>query len=280
MVEITKREDGVLVRCNGEFDPAQTVFCGQCFRWEDLGNDTVCGVVQGHAQTIYYDREEDTALFLDCSTELFEQLWHDYFDFGTDYSAIRARISKNSPIAEKAAAFAPGIRILKQEPWEALCSFILSQNSNIPRIRGMLARLCEHFGEKTADGFVFPTVERLAQCTPEDLAPVRAGFRARYLCSAAQLVSSGVVDLEAARMMELSEARAHLMQICGVGKKVADCTLLYGLHRMECFPVDVWMKRVLERWFPGEDGGRFGEDAGVAQQYLFHYSRSHPESLA
>lgn len=279
MVEIKKSGDGVLVYCRGEFVPSQTVFCGQCFRWEDLGNDTVRGVVQGRAQKIYYNETEDTALFPDCSMALFESLWYDYFDFGTDYREIRSRIAQSSPVAAQAATFAPGIRILNQEPWEALCSFILSQNSNIPRIRGMLARLCESFGEKTGEGFVFPTVERLAQCTVEDLAPVRAGFRARYLCSAAQLVSSGIVNLEAARTMELDEARTHLMQICGVGRKVADCTLLYGLHRMECFPVDVWMKRVLEKWFPGEDGTRFGSDAGVAQQYLFHYSRSNPESL-
>ena len=124
---------------------------------------------------------------------------------------------------------------------------------------------------------LFPRPERLANCTVEDLAPLRCGFRARYLIDAAQKVSGGQVDLEQLRTLPLMEAREQLMQIVGVGVKVADCALLYGLHRLEVFPMDVWMKRVMTRWFAGKEPDCFGPYAGIAQQYLFHYSRNHPE---
>ena len=117
----------------------------------------------------------------------------------------------------------------------------------------------------------------MAQLTPDDLAPLRAGFRNRYLIDASQKVASGAVDLEKCRYCDYDEARAELMKITGVGVKVADCTLLFGLHRIEAFPVDVWMKRAMEKLFPNMKPEDFGEYAGIAQQYIFHYSRMHPE---
>ena len=146
---------------------------------------------------------------------------------------------------------------MRQDPWEALCSFIISQNNNIPRIQGIVQRLCQHFGQRTPDGFLFPTPERMAALTV-DLVPLRSGFRAKYLLSAAQLVSAGQVDLEALRVMPMEEARASLMQIVGVGPKVAECALLYGLHRLEAFPMDVWMKRAMAALFPGYQPEDFG----------------------
>ena len=119
--------------------------------------------------------------------------------------------------------------------------------------------------------------ETLAVLSPDDLAPLRAGFRNRYIIDAAQKVASGEVDLEACRTLEYEQARRELMKITGVGVKVADCTLLFGLHRIEAFPVDVWMKRALKTLFPGMTPADFGEYAGIAQQYIFHYSRMHPE---
>ena len=189
-------------------------------------------------------------------------------------------LSALHPALKAAAEFAGGIRILKQEPFEALCSFIISQNSNIPRIKGIIERLFLHFGEPflyhNETRYAFPTPKKLASCTPEDLAPLRAGFRAKYLIDAAKRIASGEIDLEAVRKMPLPDAKAKLQTISGVGPKVADCALLYGLHRTECFPMDVWMKRavsLLPRLSPAD----FGENAGIAQQYLFHYVRMHPE---
>ena len=194
-----------------------------------------------------------------------------------DYAGVRAQLCQAHPDLTKMAEFAPGIRLLRQDPWEALCSFIISQNNNIPRIQGIVQRLCQHFGQRTPDGFLFPTPERMAALTVEGLAPLRSGFRAKYLLSAAQLVSAGQVDLEALRVMPMEEARASLMQIVGVGPKVAECALLYGLHRLEAFPMDVWMKRAMAALFPGYQPEDFGEYAGIAQQYIFHYSRSNPK---
>ena len=158
---------------------------------------------------------------------------------------------------------------------ELLCSFIISQNNNIPRIKGIIQRLCETLGEPSEEGlFHFPSPQRLAASSLEELAPLRAGFRAKYLLSAARLVTEGKVDLQAIPEMELEKARETLMLIHGVGPKVAECALLYGFHRLEAFPMDVWMKRVMAQWFPDKTPENFGPYAGIAQQYLFHYIRT------
>ena len=149
---------------------------------------------------------------------------------------------------------------------------------NIKRIKGIVQRLCENFGEEISPGdFAFPTPQKMAELSADDLAPLRAGFRNRYLIDAAQKVYSGEVDLESCRTLDYEQARKELMKITGVGVKVADCTLLFGLHRIEAFPVDVWMKRAMEKLFPGMMPSDFGDCAGIAQQYIFHYSRMHPE---
>ena len=204
-------------------------------------------------------------------------IWYDYFDLALDNGKRRNEISRLHAVLCEAAKYAPGIRILRQEPYQALCTFIISQNNNIKRIKGIVQRLCEYFGEKIEGGYAFPTAEKMAQLTPDDLAPLRAGFRNRYLIDAAQKVASGAVDLEKCRYCDYDEARAELMKITGVGVKVADCTLQFGLHRIEAFPVDVWMKRAMEKLFPNMKPEDFGEYAGIAQQYIFHYSRMHPE---
>ncbi len=263
-----------MVRIPASFDPDQTLDCGQSFRWEKTG-DTWQGVAFGRRLALKQEGEE---LVFSCTPEEFESLWREYFDLDTNYNAIRRELSAMDPVLEKACAYAGGIRILRQEPWEALCSFIISQNNNIPRIKGIIQRLCETLGEPAADGeFLFPTPQRMASSSLEELAPLRAGFRAKYLLSAARLVTEGKVDLQAIPHMELEKARETLMLIHGVGPKVAECALLYGFHRLEAFPLDVWMKRVMERWFPQKKPEDFGPWAGVAQQYLFHYIRTFEE---
>ena len=180
---------------------------------------------------------------------------------------------------KEASAYAPGIRILQQEPWEALCTFIISQNNNIKRIKGIVNRLSTSFGNKIGDTdfYTFPKAETLAKLTPDDLAPLRAGFRNKYIIDASQKVATGEVDLEKCKIVPYDDARAELCKIKGVGNKVADCTLLFGMHRIEAFPIDVWMRRAMEKLFPNMTGEDFGEYAGIAQQYIFHYARMHPE---
>lgn len=271
---------GVEILAADTFDLFQTLSCGQCFRWKKQGDGSFFLTALGKTCLISQDRRDQTVVFHNVSPAEFTAVWAPYFDLETDYQTIRVRLSALDPTLAEAAAFAPGIRILRQDPWEALCTFIISQNNNIPRIQGIVDRLCESFGAPIPGGYAFPTPQRLAALSVEDLAPLRAGFRAKYLCSAAQLVTDGTVNLAALYTMPLAEARQHLTQIYGVGSKVAECVLLYGFHRMECFPMDVWMKRVMERLFPGRDSTFFGPDAGIAQQYLFHYARQHPHLLA
>ena len=257
-----------------DLDLAQTLDCGQSFRWTAQPDGTYSGVAFGRSVTVALD---GTDLIIGNAPKEDEALWRDYFDLDLDYGMVRRQISGLHPILREAARYASGIRILRQEPYEALCTFIISQNNHIRRIKGIVSRLCEHFGEPVDGGFAFPSAESMAVLSPEALAPLRAGFRARYLVDAAQKVASKAVDLEKCRTLPYEDARKELMKITGVGVKVADCTLLFGLHRTEAFPVDVWMKRALETFFPGMSPSDFGAYAGIAQQYIFHYSRMHPE---
>ena len=258
-----------------DLDLAQTLDCGQSFRWVEREDGGFDGVAFNRSVTV---RLDGTDLYIENADESDRELWHSYFDLDLDYGKIRAEISAIHPILADAAKYAPGIRILRQEPYEALCTFIISQNNNIKRIKGIVQRLCEQFGDRLPDGtYAFPDAEKMASLTADDLAPLRAGFRNRYLVDAARKVADGDVDLEKCRSCDYDEARRELMQITGVGVKVADCALLFGLHRIEAFPLDVWMKRAMATLFPGMTPGDFGQYAGIAQQYIFHYSRMNPK---
>ena len=268
-------ENFILIPDVRDLDLEQTLDCGQSFRWTKQDDGSFSGVAFGKYVNISLD---GTDMVIKNAAPEDEKIWREYFDLELDYGKIRGDISKLHPVLEDAARYAPGIRILRQEPYEALCTFIISQNNNIKRIKGIVARLCESFGDEIDEGvYTFPTAERLAELTPDDLAPLRAGFRNRYIIDSAKKVASGEVDLELCKTADYEAARAELMKITGVGVKVADCTLLFGMHRVEAFPVDVWMKRAMEKLFPGMSANDFGEYAGIAQQYIFHYSRMHPE---
>ncbi len=267
-----------LVRVPACLDLAQTLDCGQAFRWRLAGGEGGMweGAALGRSLQVH---ESEGELCFHCPQGEFDALWRRYFDLDADYGAKRAALSALSPVLAQAAAFAPGIRLLRQDPWEALCSFIISQNNNIPRIKGIVHRLCQMWGDPIPGSAwrAFPTPQALAALSPEDLAPLRAGFRGKYLLDAARKVAGGTVDLEAIARAPAGFGRAELQKIHGVGPKVAECALLYGFHKTECFPMDVWMKRAMEVLLPGFSPGDFGGNAGLAQQYLFHYSRLHPQ---
>lgn len=253
------------------FDPGETLDCGQSFRWVKTAENTYEGIA--FRKYLSISLETDKLILRGTTLDDFNHIWRDYFDFGRDYGEIKSIFNGDETLS-KAISFTGGIRVLRQEPWEALCTFILSQNNNIPRIKGLVQRLCECFGEMITGGFAFPPPERLAGLNIEDLAPVRAGFRAKYILDAARKVASGEVDLGSLYTMLMYEAKAELMKIHGVGPKVADCTLLYGLGRVECVPMDVWMKRVMSAFYPNGFPGEIAHIAGIAQQYLFHYMRT------
>ena len=255
------------------FDLNETFNCGQCFRWNEKSENDFIGVAKDKVLEII--KNENNIILKDVSEKEFKEIWFNYFDLGLDYDIPKKKISKLHPILKKASEFAPGIRILQQEPWEALCSFIISQNNNIPRIKGIVERLCANFGKRIkANYFTFPKAEVIANLTEDDLLCIRSGFRAKYILDAARKVSSNEINLSGIKEMPISEARAQLMKIKGVGPKVADCALLYGLHMLKAFPIDTWMSKAMKEFFPDLTREDFGEYAGIAQQYVFHYIRT------
>lgn len=267
-------DEKVFIKYVSNFDLSQTFDCGQCFRWNKNEN-SYSGVVFGRELKAFSKEKE--IVFTGTTTEEFNSIWKSYFDFSTDYKKIGEKLSNFNPVLKKAYEFCPGIRILKQDPWEALCSFIISQNNNIPRIKKIILSLCEQFGNKLESNYSFPGAEKLSLLNEKDLLPIKSGFRAVYILDAARKIASGEVNFQEIGEMPIENAREELKKIKGVGNKVADCVLLYGMHRLESFPMDVWMKRVMDYFFSGQTPKIFGDYAGIAQQYLYHYSRSNPE---
>lgn len=254
------------------FDLNETFNCGQCFRWNEKSENDFVGVAKGKVLEII--KNGKNIILKDVSGKEFKEIWFNYFDLGLDYDIPKKQISKLHPVLKKASEFAPGIRILQQEPWETLCSFIISQNNNIPRIKGIVERLCANFGKRIKENyFTFPKAEVIANLTEDDLLCIRSGFRAKYILDAARKVYSNEINLNCIKRMPISEARAELMKIKGVGPKVADCALLYGLHMLKAFPIDTWMSKAMKEFFPDLTREDFGEYAGIAQQYVFHYIR-------
>lgn len=275
-INIEAREGDVVVSGLKNFNLDDILDCGQCFRWEKLEAGVFRGVAFGICRTVR--QEKDRLVIHGASIGEFDDVWYEYFDFERDYSEITERLRTDEAM-RRAVEFTPGMRVLRQEPWEALCSFILSQNNNIKRIRGLVSRLCENFGEEIDGGYAFPTAERLAALSPEELAPVRCGFRADYIIDAARRVSGGEIDFEKIRALPIREASGELQKIRGVGPKVASCALLCGLGRAESLPVDVWIDRALKTFYPNGMPESISDIAGLGQQYLFHYVRNEKNAL-
>ena len=254
--------------------PYKTFECGQCFRWNPDGSGGYTGAASGRAARVF-------ALGGTARVECEEAdigFWRDYLDMGTDYDAARESVMCGEYLTD-CARTGEGIRILRQDKWEALCSFIISQCNNIPRIKSIVEKLCELFGEpfETPWGrrYAFPPAERVALLEEPELAPLHAGYRAPYIINAARAVASGEMDLDAAAGMDADAARAYLKTLSGVGDKVANCAVLFGLHRLDAFPIDVWIKRALREHMPPDfDPKTLGEYAGLAQQYMFFAERA------
>lgn len=258
-----------------ELDIAATLDCGQCFRFSVEPDGSVSGIAFG--KNLRLSQTETEILFYDTSVQEFEKIWKPFFDLDTDYAVIKQCLSQDETLRE-AIRYSPGIRILRQDSFEALVSFIISQNNNIPRIKGCIDRLCRRFGEPVGeDVYTFPTPEALASASLEDYAGLSLGYRDRYVWECSRAVASGELNLHTVASMPLMEARDTLLSLKGVGVKVAECALLFGFHQMGAFPVDTWMKKALSRFYPKGFPELFAGVAGLAQQYLFHYIRTCPE---
>lgn len=266
-----KQERTVLLAGTHELNILKTFECGQCFRWNADEKGVYTGVAVGRPLTL---KAENGGVYC-TAAESDLPFWQDYFDLGSDYAAASSRFTEPEYL-KTCAEHGAGIRILKQEPWEALCSFIISQCNNIPRIKKIVETLCRLFGEQLPDGqFTFPDAEKISSLTLEDLMPLHAGYRAQYILNAAQAVAGGQLDFGLLRQLPPEEALKKLLEIHGVGIKVANCFMLYGLHIMDRFPIDVWMKRALSEHFPQDfDPSCLGSFSGLAQQYIFYYART------
>lgn len=281
---VIEGKDSIKVEGVTDFDPVHTFECGQCFRWirEDDGSYT--GIVGNKVGNIKYQNEILEIRNSDMND--FAGTWYDYFDLGRDYSAIKKKLKKDE-IMEKAIKSGHGIRILRQELWETLISFIISANNRIPMIMKVVAALSRRYGEEVEYGgklhYTFPGVDILSGACLEELEVCKGGFRCKYILNTARLVSGGEVDMGRLTALGTDEARSLLVRLPGVGDKVADCTLLYSGTKYDVFPTDVWVKRVMEELYFKREGtfkeiqsfakDYFGGLAGFAQQYLFYYAR-------
>jgi N-glycosylase/DNA lyase len=271
-----------------KIDIFKTFDCGQCFRFDPVslyGNKYEFGGVAYGKYVVFAQNSPYELKIYGTTPEEYKSLWRHYLALDTDYEAINSSIisATKSAHMEKAVLYGDGIRILRQEPWECVCSFIISQNNNIPRIKKIISALSEKYGEKIEQNnttyYTFPTAKALCDAGEEAIFALKTGFRAKYIIDASSKISSGETDLEAILNEENFDTCVDILcKIKGIGLKVASCALLFGFNKTEAFPIDVWMKRALEKYFPdGIDLNALGKNAGIAQQYLFYYERYNNE---
>ncbi len=266
-----------------DYDLAATLDSGQVFRWQKVG-ETWHGVLDQHALQL-----TQTKNGIHAQTKVMVKDWkflREFLQTEINLATILKTFPHDAPM-QQAVASCPGLRLLRQNPWECLASFILSSTKQIVQIRQIVANLCECFGEPTLDrqAKCFPTPQRIAAASEADLRACKMGFRAPNLHAAAKIIAEGKLDLAKIRTLDYFAAREKLMTLRGVGGKIADCVLLFGYGFEAAFPVDVWIERALqELYFPRRRADKkrlqkfaathFGPHAGFAQQYLFHYMRT------
>lgn len=283
-MDITSKNNNIILENIADFELEHIFDCGQCFRFGKTGENTYTGVAGAHALKI--SQYGKTVTLYDTSERDFYDFWYDYFDLSCDYGKIKKTLSKD-PVMREAIKYGEGIRILRQDLWETIISFIISASNNIPRIKGIIERFCQAFGEEIRymgkTYYSFPTAEKTAGLAINDLSVIRAGFRDKYIINTAKEIAGGNFSLNSMRSLPTPDAKKMLMTLSGVGNKVSDCILLFGLNRADAFPVDVWIKRIMEYcYFDGETPisaisalaeEKFGSLGGYAQQYLFFWAR-------
>ncbi|WP_305767138.1 DNA-3-methyladenine glycosylase family protein [Candidatus Epulonipiscium viviparus] len=271
-----------------DFNITQTLECGQIFRFYKIEPDNFNIIVQDKVVNI--SQREDQLFIENTTLDEFNLFWKNYLDLDTNYKIIKDTLCEIDIHMNNAIRFGGGIRILKQDPFEMLISFIISQNKAIPHIKQCINNIAERFGQpifqeiSSETYYAFPTLAQLQAATIDDLSECKVGFRAAYIKDAIDKLSSGEVDLTSIASLETADARKQLMKIKGVGKKIADCVLLFAYYRTDVFPTDVWIKRVVEGFYFNQEETKlevidtfakntFKDFAGFAQQYLFFYAR-------
>ncbi len=263
------------------FDVAKIAESGQCFRLLPLHDGRYQLVAMG--RLLLLDPRTPGRMGFACGEAEFTAIWRSYFHLDGEYAAYHAAIPKDDAFLQAAARFGRGIRILRQEPWEMLVSFIISQRKNLPGIRTCVSRLCELCGQPIEGGAIraFPTPEALADQPLDALSACGLGYRGPYIKQTAQMVARGQLNLSSISALPDHELLEELRRAPGVGVKVASCVMLFGYHRLDAFPIDVWIERVLERRYHGAfDPTPYRGFAGVLQQYMFFYERAMAKSGA
>lgn len=283
-MHIREEKEAIVIEGTTAFDPEQIFECGQAFHW--------VRETDGSYTTVAFDeilnlrREGERILLTGTTAEKFHRHWHDYFDLATDYESIHERLSGDA-VLQKAIEFGRGIRLLNQPPFETTISFIISANKQISGIKNSVFKISEHYGNYLGEFrgrpyFSFPTAERLAEVDPLELKEIcRVGYRNEWIVKTARMIHQGDVSFEKDIHLPREELRDKLLTLPGVGKKVADCILLFSLKKRETFPVDVWVERTMKNLYSEQNtkdiGAHaeklFGKDAGYAQQYIFYYGR-------
>lgn len=272
------------------FDIVHIFECGQCFRWNRIDKNTYIGVIKG--TVIKVNQEEKKLTFTGVSENDFKETINYYFDLNTNYSEYKKELSNIDNFMKESIKFGSGIRILKQDLWECIISFIISANNNIPRIKKIIERISKEYGKKIEfeenTYYEFPTPEELSKASIEDLRTLGTGFRDKRIFNTTKMILEKQVDLEKLVKMEnTQDMRNELLKLDGVGPKVADCILLFSLKRLDVFPIDVWVRRVMNDLYIHKEEEekvnklelqklaeeKFGSLAGMAQQYLFYWKR-------
>ncbi len=284
VMEVQVKNNDIILKNVRDFNLTHIFECGQAFRFNKTGENEYTGVAKGHALTI--SQVDNEVILHDTSYDDYCNIWHDYFDLSTDYGAIKEAVAVDHYMRE-AINYGYGIRILKQDLWETIISFIISASNNVGRIKGIVERLCIAFGEEIEYRgkvyYSFPTPHILSSLTKDKLGIIRAGFRDKYIIDAYKKITDNQIRLDTFGTLTTQQAKSTLMSINGIGEKVSNCILLFGLGRTDSFPVDVWIKRIMEYcYFDGEQSisaisnlakEKFGEFGGYAQQYLFYWAR-------
>lgn len=277
------KDNKILYKNFGDYHLAQTFLCGQAFRFDEY-RDGFKGFVE--KQLCYITLDSDSSAEGICGEKavMTVELLHtqptddlavkigQFLSLDTDYTALKKRFAQNETLA-KAIDFAPGIRVLNQDFFETLITFIISQNNNIPRIKQLCDRLSERYGTKVGDTYAFPTAQQMKDITEQDYKDMKFGFRAKYLADAVAKVLSVEISEAVVKSLSYEEAQKYLMQIKGVGPKVADCVLLFSCRQWRSFPKDVWIKKAMAQLFPDGIPKEAEGYEGIAQQYIFHYAR-------
>lgn len=285
-MKLYEKDNSIILEEIENFDAKAIFTCGQAFRWYEESDGSFTTVHLGRVLNVL--NEKDRVIFKGTNLKEFDEIWMDYFDLNTDYKEIR-KVLSNNEILPKAMEYGEGIRILNQNHFEMLISFIISANNMIPRIKKSIEVISMRYGKFICEDenrkyYSFPTVEELSKATVEDLREfAKVGFRDKRIFDTVNMILNEKIDLDNFENLETDILREELLKFSGVGNKVADCIMLFSYKRGEVFPVDVWIKRVMEELFIKEEtpvkkiskeaDRIFGKYAGYAQQYLFYYGR-------